>query len=478
MTARRIVPAPSIKLVLWAGLALTLGLWTFTWYGLTTRMSDVESEANLINSRYTRAQDLLSTVRTQVMAGSLLARDALLDTRPSDTPRYQERFEDTYRAAVRALTDYVPVLDTVDEREGVARLRREVEAFHSAMVSIFDADPLTRSTRSAQLLRERVVPRREVAIRISQQVQTLNRQAFVAQNQATAQLYRDAQRQAWRQLGVALAASLAIALWAGLSANRLEARIRLQHARDAQMTSDLHRLSARLVSAQEDERRMIARELHDEVGQALAAIRVELSLAQRGEGQASLSSHLDHVRAITEGALHTIRDLSHLLHPAMLEDLGLVPAMESLVAGFTRRHGIAVEWSHHGLERRLPEPIEIMVYRIAQEALNNMARHSQATRGRIAVSVDESHLRMTLEDNGVGFAADDLQSLPSGGLGLIGIRERVAQFSGTMRLNATPGGGTWIGVDVPLGAPASDAEASAPSVPRGSLHGALANLPR
>ena len=128
---------------------------------------------------------------------------------------------------------------------------------------------------------------------------------------------------------MALATSLGIALLATFYAGRLEDRIRRQRAKDVQNTRDLQHLSAKLLNAQEEERRSIARELHDEVGQALTAIKVELAMAQRAiDGAGGAATALDDARSIADGVLHTVRDLSHLLHPALLDDLGLAAATE------------------------------------------------------------------------------------------------------------------------------------------------------
>ncbi|OYW04562.1 MAG: hypothetical protein B7X11_02785, partial [Acidobacteria bacterium 37-65-4] len=257
---------PTIRAAWLAGFGLTLGLWLFAGYHLTRRMADVESQTTAINARYVRAQDLLSAVRARLLLGSVLVRDALLDPRPTETSGYRQHFEETYRAADGALRRYVPVVDSPAERDGIAGLRREIDHFRLTMLAVLGTDKRQWPAQSRLLLQQQVIPRREMAISILEKLQGLNRSAYVAQSQATAAVYRQAQRDAWRQLGLALAASLAIGLWAALYAGRLETRLRRQRVRDLQITNDLQRLSAKLVSAQEDERRMIARELHDEVG--------------------------------------------------------------------------------------------------------------------------------------------------------------------------------------------------------------------
>ena len=215
---------------------------------------------------------------------------------------------------------------------------------------------------------------------------------------------------------------------------------------DAETARDLQRLSSQLLTAQEEERRSIARELHDEVGQVLTAIKVELVTAQRQvEASGGDSEALASVRSIADGALSTVRDLSHLLHPAMLDDLGLPAAIEWYAKGFERRHGVRVDILRDHMEDRLAGDVEAAIYRIVQEALTNVARHAQATRCRIYLQRLPHTLLVTIEDDGVGF---DPSATPRG-LGLISIRERVAQVRGELRLEATPGKGTRLTVEVP-----------------------------
>ena len=154
----------------------------------------------------------------------------------------------------------------------------------------------------------------------------------------------------------------------------------LRKREEAQNARDLQRLSAKLIHAQEEERRSIARELHDEIGQVLTTIRVELTLAQNKLAAAGGLEHLlRDAQSITDGALHTVRDLSHLLHPALLDDLGLAAALEWYVQPFARRHDLDVRLRLDGMAGRLPAEIEIAAFRMVQEALTNVARHARAT---------------------------------------------------------------------------------------------------
>lgn len=448
---REPVEGLTIKAALFLGFGLTFGLWLFAGYQFTRRMADVEQEAAAITARYIHAQKLLSTVRAQVLLGSVYVRDALLDPNPGSANDYRQRLQETYHTIDQALQQYVPVLDSPAEGEPIGRLRREIDAFRATLLEILATDSSRWLTEARLLLQRRIVPGREAAIRLSEEMQALNRSTFVQHQAAIAEIYRVTQRRIWRQLGLALAANLGIALLATLYAGRLENQLRRQRARDAQNTRDLQRLSAKLVTAQEEERRSIARELHDEVGQVLSAIKVELAVAQRAiEATGGSARVLADVRSITDGALHTVRDLSHLLHPAMLDDLGLPAAIDWYLRGFSKRHGIRVDLLQDRMAERLVPETETAAFRIVQEALTNVARHSQATSCRVYLQRLQNTVLITIEDDGTGFdLAETTQGDTRRGLGLIGIRERVSQLLGTVRLESAPGKGTRLTVELP-----------------------------
>jgi signal transduction histidine kinase len=269
-----------------------------------------------------------------------------------------------------------------------------------------------------------------------------------------------AQRRVWQVVGLALAASVAVAILATRRAGRLELRIRQQRVREIQDKETLQRLSARLVSVQEEERRTIARELHDEVGQVLTAVKVELAMAQKTIDVAGgPADAVEDAKAIVDRAMHTVRDLSHLLHPPQLDDLGLPEAIEWFVKGFRKRHGIRVDLMHGPPVGTLPRALGVAAYRIVQEALTNVAKHAQASQVRVEVGQGLDALVVSIEDNGVGFNPAAVERPgPHGGLGLVGVRERVERLNGVLRLVSAPGHGTRLTVELPLGEPQPDAD--------------------
>jgi signal transduction histidine kinase len=458
----------TLKTALVIGFGLTLGVWLFTGYYFTRRMNAVEIEAAGISARYMRAQERLSAVSGQVLLSSVYLRDALLDYNPSEIPHHRQRLEDTYDSLDRELDDYVPVLDSPGEREQVARLRQEIAAFRETTRDVLGEGVGRTPGERRRVLNTRVVPRRESVIRVTEDVRALNRAAFVEQQRIIADLHRLADRRTWQWLGAALAISVGIGLFATGYATRLETSLKKQRALDAQNTRYLQLLSAKLITAQEEERQNIARELHDEVGQVLTAIKVELAVAQRrlalSGGAAEL---LEDVQVIADTALHTVRDLSHLLHPALLDDLGLPAAVDWYLQAFSKRHGIAVHLQQEGMTTRLAPDVELAAYRVVQEALTNVARHADARSCQVVIRRVGNRVEITIQDNGKGF--DPAAVCETGmrkGLGLLGMRERAAQLKGTVRIHSTPGEGTRVRVELPA-RPAPDEDDVLAEAPRG-----------
>lgn len=447
---RQPIEGVTIRAALFIGFGLTFGLWVLAGYQFTQRIAEVQRDAAETNAQYTRAQELLSTVNAQLLLGSIYVRDALLDPDPGAADTYRRQLLDTYRAVAGALDDYLPVEDSPMVRERMSRLNAEIETFRSTLLDVLATDVTRRRAEARLLLRNQIVPQREVVVRVSEEVQALNRAAYLEQQQRIAEVYRATQRSIWQQLGIALAASFGIGLWAIVYSGRLEDRLRDQRVKDVESTKTLQRLSSQLIEVQEEERRTIARELHDEVGQVLTAIKCELAVAQRaidaGGGHPKV---LDGARLIADGALQTVRDLSHLLHPPLLDDLGLSAAIEWYVRGFIRRHSIEVELRHDASAQRLAPEVEAAAYRIVQEALTNVAKHSQATMCSVFIQQMPDTVVIMIEDDGIGFDPESVQKSADRGLGLIGVRERVSKLEGALRLQSARGKGTRLTVELP-----------------------------
>jgi signal transduction histidine kinase len=217
--------------------------------------------------------------------------------------------------------------------------------------------------------------------------------------------------------------------------------------RIAHLSEQRSALARRLITMQEEMFRSISRELHDEFGQLLTAIGTMLMRARRHRLPPSLSEDLDEIRNTAQEALEKTRSLTQALHPAILDDAGLEEAIGWYLSVFERQTGIHVDLEKSGLSRELGEDRPIHVYRVLQEALNNLARHSRSISAWVRVRFLADRLELEVEDRGVGL---DYETKESRGMGMIGMRERAALLSGRIQFLRPEQGGTLVKLDVPL----------------------------
>jgi len=212
------------------------------------------------------------------------------------------------------------------------------------------------------------------------------------------------------------------------------------------------------IAAQEDERRRIARELHDQTGQALTSLLVWLrALEAEAHGPAGVTvspARLQELKTIVADTLDGVRNLALELRPSVLDDLGLAPTLQRYVRTFQDRHQVAIDFQTVGLDGvRLPPPVETALYRIAQEALTNVIRHAGASRVSLLLAVRQGTAVLIVEDDGAGFDVNRLLHGPvdERRLGLSGMQERAELVGGRLTIESAPGSGTTVFVEVPLG---------------------------
>jgi signal transduction histidine kinase len=228
---------------------------------------------------------------------------------------------------------------------------------------------------------------------------------------------------------------------------RLFAAVRQQRAQ-------LRALANKLTEVQESERRQLARELHDEMGQALTAIRMDLAAVEKALPSAApphLRERLTDAAHLTEQTLEQIRELSLNLRPPMLDDLGLVPTLRWYLKRYSSRTAIQSGLTVLGSEQRLLPTIETALYRVLQEALTNVARHAGAKSVHLTLRYQTTAVFAHVEDDGCGFNVDEGLGHEIGSMGLLGMRERVSLLGGKLQIESVMGKGTTLWLELPLG---------------------------
>lgn len=222
----------------------------------------------------------------------------------------------------------------------------------------------------------------------------------------------------------------------------------------AQAPAKMKNLAANIINAQEEERKKVAKELHDEMGQSVAAIKFSLEDIQQSFGtlDTDLEQRLARVKNLLAETAAGLNRLSMALHPAILYDLGLVPAVASYLENFESRFNIKVKFKHAGFDTRLAPEKEIVIYRVITEALTNSAKHAKADYVEVSLVKGFPNVIAVVEDDGVGFEVDheDRNGGFETGFGLLGMKERIEMVGGSARLKSSPTSGTKLRFEIPV----------------------------
>jgi signal transduction histidine kinase len=318
------------------------------------------------------------------------------------------------------------------------------ESISSAMLSLTPGD---RKTRSPRFIQQQLLPRSLSILQVSQEIASLNGEELAKGNQDLLARFASLQSRLKSMLLAALTAGLLLSLLGSLYVLHLERQGRERYLALSDSRLELEKLSARLLDIQEQERRSIARELHDEVGQVLEALLVDLGRLSKlaPANEQAMRDRIAGLKSLAENSVKTVRDIALLLRPSMLDDLGLIPALEWQAREVSRRGEMEVEVHSEMVSELLPDEIKICVYRLVQEALNNAAAHASAKHARVSVSEVQEKLEVEITDDGQGFDPQRVR-----GMGLLGMEERVKRLGGKLKIASRAGQGTQIAAELPL----------------------------
>jgi signal transduction histidine kinase len=447
MTSRQGSPHRQTRIALFAGFGGLLLLLGVLGLSAISFLSQIKVREEKIRQEYVNRDRVLESLRSHIYTSGTHIRDFLLDTSDAAAASHREEFlreksqVESGIAACRALL-------RAEERDAFEQLTKELAAYWMAVTPVLDWNAKERQARAYAFMQDELLPRRLSAISLADRIQQISERQLEVNSAAVGVMLSSFRVKLLFLLVLTVACGVAlagVALWRLL---RLEYESQLRFDEVVSTREELKRLSAELVSAQESERRRISRELHDEVGQVLSAIMLglgNLRSALKDRNSSEALRQLQLVEDMTERNASVVRNISLLLRPTMLDDLGLIPALKWLAREVSRAGSMSVDIMAESFVDDLPEEHRTCVFRIAQEALRNAARHSGASKARIYVREKDGILRLSVEDDGKGF--DPSQER---GLGILGMQERVMHLAGTLQVDSRPGKGAIITFELPL----------------------------
>lgn len=400
-------------------------------------------------------QDFLYRERTleQVRAGlyesgNIIGGYTLIESDPQAQQTLRTELESIRNETTAELQACIQSLPP-GKSEPFRRLDVELAKYWSAIGPLLSSGAKDNSARGNSLLRHEVLAQHAAILAITKDVSAVNDEELKEADRRIAEVFTQFRSRLLMVGTIASALGLILAATTIIYAGRLEKSVDQKYRESLQAHRELKQLSKRLVDAEERERRAISRELHDEVGQSLSALLLDIeSLTELSREDGSFRKRLENVRMLVENCVNEVRNMALLLRPSMLDDLGLIPALEWQAREVSRRTGMLVETAEENVSDNLPDEHKTCVYRIVQEALNNCSKHAYAKNVRVVVRQEPNHLEVSIADDGKGFESNRVR-----GLGLVGMKERVSQLGGTLRVDSDPGRGTCLLVDLPLPSP-------------------------
>lgn len=442
--------------VLYGGFGSLVVLIAVLGVGAMRRARAIHNDTIAAHDAYLKADLLVRELPAELHLSGVLVRDYLLDPSPFLGPDYRARLK-RQESSIQNKLELLRLLLPGDQAATLGRLKAEFDAYWNSLDPLFEWSLEQKAWMSRSFLREEVLPRRNAIIALATEVSRISSENMAAEQKRLQASQEELQAFIRRLLVMTMVLGLMVAGVSIFRVTKLEMRSTEQRARAERAELEMRRLSHRLVQTQEEERRAISRELHDALGQKLSFAGMELSRlgGMKNAAEAEFAHQLEDVQRLITESVRAVRDLSMALRPAMLDELGLGSAVRWQAREFSRRSGMEVEVQADGELEGLPDAHRTTIYRVVQETLTNCGKHSEAKNVRISLYGGPGTVRLTVQDDGVGF---DVEARREAGLGLVGIRERVAELGGQAVLKSTPGKGTILEVEAPV--PAGEAVAS------------------
>lgn len=396
-----------------------------------------------IHRRYVYEQEVLTSLRRILYNAGISARDYLLNPAANKVELYHAQVDELRKASG-------PLLDKLRKSASNPKSVEELEKHIKQLWIALDAtlnlggDGL----QSYNYVQQEIAPRRTAAGQILQELENANHSALTETEAEFSASRSAAAKSLMWLLASCVLGGMAIAWFSLRYSDHLEREAAARFDEILEAKLELERLSKRLMEIQEEERTRLSRELHDEIVQNVAVLKIEITQALGALESGRAKESLTRARELADRTVRTVRNISLLLRPSLLDDLGLGPALQWQTEDFERRTGVTCEYVEDNLPDGLPDPINTCVYRVTQEALRNCEKHSQATHVAVHVSRSAAGLMVEIRDDGVGFR-NERRSPAS--LGVLGMRERAASLGGDLNIESFAGRGTTVRLWLPLG---------------------------
>jgi signal transduction histidine kinase len=427
-----------------AVLALLLALGVYA----ARSLSSVSRAGTLTTRAYFQQGERLESVHALLSSANSAIRDYLLDPDPTALAGHRERARLAWSRALAAIEDYKRVA-APQGRLLTDRLGAQLADYWAVAGRGLGMTGHQRTEAGVNLLIGQLVPLRDRYLATINEIGARDRAGLRSAAANTSQFVQGAEKRQWAAIALIVLLSLLVAGTTVRYLMRLEAAALAQYDASVKAGAELEKLSRRLMTLQEDERRRIARELHDEFGQRMASLLFELAAAaERADATPGLKLVIEKAGERLGSVARDLQQLSRSLHSAVLEKIGLEAAIRSDCTALRQRTGWEVEFHSVDVPKRLPEPVSLAAYRVFQEALQNVLRHSQTNRLEVSLAVEGSGLVLRVKDRGLGFEVDSANR--NGGLGLLSMRERLRMAGGSLQLESEPGKGTQVEARLPM----------------------------
>ncbi len=434
-------PSPTLRLLV--GLLITLAaVAVFSWYaleqihGLQTLQSETIDRARRDSLQLLRVQSDLSSL-------GLALHDMVLGEETYGVAAYRNEFARIRIDLEEAIEKEARLAPETRIPEQQQRLRRSIQQFWRTSDQVFQLADSGEEKRALQIAGSQLAAQQSSLAALTFNLLKRNNDAEEAAALRVAEIHEGVRQNIFAFLTAMLICIVVTSLYIIYSNRRVFARLET-------LSSQRRVLAAKLIAVQEEVLRSVSRELHDEFGQILTAVGAMLARAERKglPPDSPFRAEMTEVREIVQTTLEKMRSLSQMLHPAVIDDYGLVKALEWYAGVFSRQAGIETDVAVKGEPFRITGPPAINCFRIVQEALTNAAKHAKTKAAHVRLDFTPKRLTIQIQDSGVGIVQDKRTRKP--GLGLIAMQERAELLHGTLRVERGAHGGTTVTLEVPL----------------------------